>query len=178
MAFKNKISVGIIGPGKTGLSLAEAFLKTGDLGWILCRSEEKKIELLKTGFKNAVAEFPLKNIPDVIFITVRDSQISEVVEDLLKIHRNFTRGNLFKNIYFIHCSGALGKDVLQPLEEIGGVAIAAHPFQTFARPSAGFLKGIAWGIEADENDRDFISGLVSFLKGKPVFLSKDTIEKK
>ncbi len=178
MVLKTNFSVGIIGPGKTGLSLAEAFLKTGNLAWILCRNDEKKGELLKAGFKNAISEFSFKNTPDVIFITVRDSQISSVVDNLLKIHQNFPQKNLFKNTCFIHCSGALGKNILQPLEEIGGITIAAHPFQTFARPSDEFLKDIAWGIEAKEQDRDFISGLISLLGGKPFFLSNETIKKK
>lgn len=177
MAFKNNFSVGIIGPGKTGLSLAEAFLKTGNLAWILCRNEEKKNEVLKNGFKNAVLEIP-PNIPDIIFITVRDSQISEVVENLLKVHEEYSEHHLLKSTLFIHCSGALRADILQPLLKTGAHIIAAHPFQTFARPSAEFLKGIAWGIETEEIYHEKLVNIITLLKGKPFFLSKETIEKK
>ncbi len=176
--IENVTTVGIIGPGKTGLSLAEAFLKARKLAWILCRNEEKKSELLKAGFKNAVAEFPFKNIPDIIFITVRDSQISDVVGNLLKSHGQFSEKDLFKDTIFIHCSGALRVDILQPLLKTGARICAAHPFQTFARPSADFLKGVAWGIEAEEDQREEISKIITLLKGKPFFLSKETIAKK
>ncbi len=175
--LKNTLSVGIIGPGKTGLTLAEAFLKTGNLAWILCRNNEKKEELLKKGFQNAVSEFPL-DIPGVIFITVRDSQISDVVENLLKIHENSSDKNLFKNTLFIHTSGALTKDILQPLLKTGACICAAHPFQTIVRPSDEFLKGIAWGIDADEIHHETLLKIITLLKGKPIFLSKETLLKK
>lgn len=178
MAFKN-FSVGIIGPGKTGLSLAEAFLKTGNLAWILCRNDEKKEEVLKSGFKNVVSEFPFKEIPEVIFITVRDGQISSVVENLLKIHENSPEENLFKNTIFIHTSGALSIAILSPLLKTGArITAAAHPFQTIARPSSEFLKGIVWGIEAEEINHDKITEIITLLDGKPIFLSKETVVKK
>jgi predicted short-subunit dehydrogenase-like oxidoreductase (DUF2520 family) len=180
MAFKNTFSVGIIGPGKTGLSLAEAFLKTGNLAWVLCRSEKKRQEALKRGITNVCLELPVGEIPDVIFITVQDRKIEETATELFTIHRRFLyfKKELFKNTVFIHCSGALRRNVLKELENISAGIAAAHPFQTFPRASDGFLKGIAWGIEAEEIHHEMLAEIITVLKGKPIVLTEETLLKK
>ncbi|HYF03394.1 MAG TPA: DUF2520 domain-containing protein [Patescibacteria group bacterium] len=177
MAVENNFSVGIIGPGKTGLALAQSFLKRGNLAWILCRNEDQRVKIFHQGFSTAIAKFPII-IPDVIFITVRDSQIKNVVDQLLKVYETSYNKNLFKNTIFIHCSGALRRDIFQELESISAGTAAAHPYQTISRPSEDFLKGIAWGVEADMKLHEKISEIVVTLHGKPYFLSTETLLKK
>ncbi len=174
-------SIGIIGIGKLGESLADMLFNKKILSFLLIRNNDKKLEIInKYNFNSADSPLIVQNyneIPDsfdCLFLTVNDSSIKTVIKELIRTKLDF------RNKFVIHCSGLLSSEVILPLRNKGAIAIAAHPFQTFFNPSRKNFDGIYWGIESIHDEKDIIPfiNLINSFNSKYMILNFSSKEQK
>ncbi len=139
-------SISIIGAGAVGSSIALALFKSG-IKPVAIFSENgkssallaKKIKAKQFGSANQIAL-----LSDIIFISVPDDRISDVVENISNIPGSL-RGKTF-----IHTSGALTSDELSALAKRGASIGSMHPLQTFAKKgNRTSLKNVWCAVEGD-----------------------------
>lgn len=96
---------------------------------------------------------------DVVFLTVPDSAIETACRALEWKPRHRV----------IHCSGALGLDVLSSARERGALVGCLHPLQSFpARdPEPGRFTGISCGVEAEDPLGALLEGMVRGVGARP-----------
>ena len=166
--MENKISVGIIGYGKVGKSLSEAFNSLGVLSFILTFSPEK-VPDIKSKHGDNIAVYhniiEIDKCPDFVFLTLPDNIISSVSYELAE----FFKEKLAKK-FVVHTSGIKSADILSDCSRYGAKTASAHPYQTFYYPSSAILIDVPWGI-CSENYAE-ISGLIKLIKGKPFDLNE------
>jgi len=166
--MENKISVGIIGYGRVGKSLSEAFNSLGILSFILTYSREKTPGI-KSKHHETIKVYhnvnEIEHCPDFIFLTIPDKTI-ESVSEVVAGHFQ----DRIENKYICHTSGINSIDVLSSCEKYGAKTASVHPYQTFYYPSSSILMDIPWGIYTDYYGE--ISGLIKLIKGKPFNLKE------
>jgi predicted short-subunit dehydrogenase-like oxidoreductase (DUF2520 family) len=180
----DKKKVAIIGPGRVGLTLGLALKKKG---YPIVGVAGKTLQSARKGAKILKAPLFTTKISDVlqkaqiILITTPDREIENVVKELKKAMRSaeFGVGNI-KDILVIHTSGAMGCDVLEPLQKIGALTLALHPIMTFAkkenieyRTRNIELRNIYWGMDGKGKALQLGKKLVKELGGIPVQVSKE-----
>ncbi len=174
--LNKSIKVGIIGAGQVGSLLAEKLNSTDSLSFIISRNKNKTNELIERNINKSKI---LRSISDInsfveyIIIAVRDSQIKEVVDELLKLDKSY----LIKTVIF-HTSGSLSKSELSKLSDMKAIIGAAHPYQTFFKQDIRILDKIAWGIDCDEVNIELFNLIVEKLEGVPKILSKSALANK
>jgi len=128
--------VGFIGAGRVGCAMAWHCRRLGypiagvtDLkpkqAWVVYGLMKKEYERLSSREVAAGS--------DVLFLTVPDTHIAAVFESVRKW--------LMPGTIVVHCSGALGTDVLSGAREQGLGALALHPVQSFSSHSQA-IKGL------------------------------------
>ena len=169
------LNIGIIGAGKLGTVLARFFGKRGQLLWIADISNDARNSIKSyisddvNIFSSVIETDPL---PDIIFLTVNDSQIENAAKAITK-----AKGKELESKVVIFCSGMLTLSVLNACKEAGAKTFGAHPYQTFYHSDPELLHGISWGVEA-VGEKDIIKNIIEYMGGSPYFLGKETIEKK
>lgn len=120
--------IGIIGAGKIAHSLVYALKSSGfQVDFIISKE--------KSSAKNLASEFKINNHSDglnsiqnenqIIFLTVPDSKIQKVARSISKLNLNF------KNILFLHLSGAEDISVLNDLKKKKSLTGSLHIMQSF-----------------------------------------------
>ncbi len=158
-------SVGIIGYGKLGSALAEVFLDLKTIKWIVDSDPEKfrNLSISKCDTYHNLNE--ITTLTDYIFIVVNDSKINDISK---KLAQKF--GVKLKNTTLIHCSGALGLDVLKKCQPYAKNLATIHPYQTFYYPDKELFKcACSYNSLKYENE---IINLIKLLGGKPFFLEE------
>lgn len=140
------LSVSFIGAGRVAKALGIALARKGvKIRNVASRSESSARQLVGvlagsrfTTIDEATAE------TDVIFVTVPDDAIAEVVSS----HRNWREG-----VLAVHCSGSWDLSVLEHARSNGASVGGFHPLQTFANPdlAASSLEGSSVGLEGDHD---------------------------
>lgn len=167
------MSIGIIGLGKLGCSLAIGLKKEGFMISGLFSKSADSVQFINdklgTSFKNNLIDTVKSS--DIVFITVSDSSIADVAYE---ISCNLENENIRDKI-FIHCSGALSTSVLEPLANKGGHTVSLHPIQTFADKEMGWrgLYGIYYGFEGCKEALESIKTVVLAFKGKILNINKE-----
>jgi predicted short-subunit dehydrogenase-like oxidoreductase (DUF2520 family) len=137
-------SIGLVGAGRLGSALAAGLLAEGyRVSGVCSQDRESARELadrLAATVQVAGSPAELARHCDLVFLTVPDREIQSVAEAVPWEPRHAV----------VHCSGALGLDVLRPALERGAQAGCFHPLQSFPSrvPAAGQFVGIYCGIEA------------------------------
>lgn len=169
----NKQTVGIIGTGRLGLSLALALGDT--VAWIVGRSEQGRRRAGEIVNGSEVhGEIEAVSAPaNYIVLAVSDTALPDVAQQC-SLHW----GEQLAGRVVVHCSGALNRDILASCALAGAKTPAIHPYQTFAAPSAEAFRGIAWGVDALPDEQVVAAMFVEYLGGKPFFLSGLTLEHK
>ena len=168
------MKVRIIGGGSVGSSLALKLETVTSVDYqLIYNSDATHDRLLEIGIpSDTITNWDNANFNcDIIVICVKDSQIETVAEQLSSKISGFTP-------LVIHTSGAKSKDVLAPLLSNGCKIAAAHPYQTFAESESDVFSGTAWGIDADDDEKELIDRFIEALGGKSIYLSEDTLANK
>lgn len=141
------ISVGVIGAGRLGTTLAAALERAG------------------YAVNAATSERNGKSIADqcdLVFLTVPDGAIAEVCQAIPWGPRHSV----------VHCSGAIGLDVLTAAADAGAMTGSLHPLQTFPsrEPEPERFAGIVCGIEGAEPLGSMLEEIAVALGSRPVRL--------
>jgi predicted short-subunit dehydrogenase-like oxidoreductase (DUF2520 family) len=169
MALK---SIGIIGTGKLGSSLAVALQSKGfdisglySIGGV---SQECLCSRLGIRAQNDLRKLVVGS--DIIFITVPDSQIRSVSR---QISHSLDALTLKKKCFF-HMSGALTSDELADLDKFGAYIGSLHPIQTFAGTANDpkIFEGIYYGFEGSCEAYTAAKYIVDILNGSIFSIDK------
>ncbi len=172
-------SVGVIGVGKVGLSIAFSLHRQQRLAWLVVRSDERR-QQLQLAFESTPIFASVEELfehhavlPDAVVIATPDASIATVSNSLAQCF-----AEILNDILVVHCSGARGLDELQACRAEGARTAAAHPFQTFTHAHERLLHAICWGIECDADDEAHARSLVRLLGGTQIILDEFTREHK
>lgn len=138
----------IIGFGYLGKALSHRLLELDSLHCIVSKHFSAS-DLEFRPFVGRVQIFnslkELNEIPEVVFITTSDSQIPNVVDEIVSNFPNQLEGRVF-----IHCSGIHSDKILNLLERKGGTTASAHPLQTFYKYHSGIFDRIFWIVQSEK----------------------------
>lgn len=155
------MKAGIIGGGRVGCCLAQYFQQLGILQGITA-GHAAKSELLAERFGTEImTNERLAREADILFITVPDRMILPVAQDMAAAGAGVLCGKVF-----LHCSGSLGTEVLQPLQEQGAFIGSCHPLQSFAG-AATELRGVYMAVDGDEAAVAAAEKVAAMLGGVP-----------
>lgn len=161
----------IIGAGKFAFSFTTALKKAGvNVTCIISRSLSSAAELATIADVKLYSD-KLSDLPSdvqMVFITVPDSEIRNIADNLSTLKNEFTGRT------FIHCSGALDSSELQPLEDKGAASASFHVMQTFPSKKIVEIKGCYASIETnDEVCYNELNDLAIRLQLNPFRLMKE-----
>jgi predicted short-subunit dehydrogenase-like oxidoreductase (DUF2520 family) len=136
--------VGLVGTGRLGASLARALDQAGYRVVALADRNASAARELAEGLSGAqvLSAAEITECSDLVFITVGDALIESLVEQL-----SWRPGQAV-----IHCSGALGLDVLEGAAARGARTGRLHPLQSFPSTvgDASRFRNITCGVEGEE----------------------------
>ncbi|HLZ23988.1 MAG TPA: DUF2520 domain-containing protein [Ktedonobacterales bacterium] len=167
-------SIGIIGAGAVGVTLARALAARGARISAVASRSQASAESLAAVLPH-VRAIPPGDMPaaaDLVFLTVSDAAITPLAEAL---HWRAGQG-------VVHLSGARGADALIAVAARGAHPAALHPLMTFARPAPDVpaatllqrLSGCTWALEADDPAlASILEALVAALGGAVVRLAPE-----
>ena len=155
------MKAGIIGGGKVGCCLAQYFQQAGILQGITAGHAEKSMLLAKRFGTEPLTNEKLVQQADVLLLTVPDRLIQPVAQQLAAVGAEALCGKIF-----LHCSGSLGTEVLQPLKEQGAFIGSCHPLQSFVS-AATELRGVYMAVDGDAEAAAAAKEIVTLLGGIP-----------
>ena len=147
------MKIGVIGGGKVGCCLA-GYLKQ-QLQGITASSEAHSLQLAERFGLKPCTNVELVQRADVLLLTVPDRLIGAVAEQLVHecaesaaTEAADSKQSLMGKI-FLHCSGSMGLEALDPLQREGAHVGSLHPLQSFAG-GATQLAGVYMAVDGDE----------------------------
>src|SRR5689334_5673982 len=143
-AKSGKSSVAIIGTGRLGSALAVALAGAGfEVRELVGRTPSKARGLAKKVGARAVGFGGAALDSDIIWLTVSDSAIRDVAEQLSSRHDQWADKIVF------HSSGALTGDELSALRARGAHVASVHPLMTFSGVKQPQFQGAWMALEGD-----------------------------
>lgn len=156
-----KQSISIIGTGALGSMLAKALaVKKNPIKSLFNRSQHSVDRLTNQLQVEHSGTFPQKieELGDIIFLTVPDRNIKEVVEKLAVLSDDFS------GFVIVHTSGNYTSKLLSPVEEKGAATATFHPLQTFtAYSTPADFEQIYIDIEGDTRALELLKEIAAEL---------------
>lgn len=155
-----KKKIGIIGAGRLGTNLAAALKEKGLLvSGVSCQDYAESLSVAKRIGVHAFKDnYELAQSSDVIFVTVPDTLIITVAEDIV-------RHGLAEGKIMLHCSGTMSGFVLPCSPNL--LRGSFHPLQSFASAGVDFA-GIYIAMDGDNEAVNFMRELCKVLDTKPL----------
>lgn len=159
------LSFGVAGPGRVGMSLAEAFAAAGLSCAGVYGGTHAKARAAELGVRHFNEPLGLVAAADVIFICVPDRFINEAAEGMAKAAAQAGLDVCGK--YFYHVSGSTGLDELAQLKALGAETGSLHPLQSFPAPVKS-LAGIGMAVDGSAKAQELgfklarLSGAAAF----------------
>lgn len=151
------MSIGFIGPGKVGVSLARYFsYKNIEISGFYGKNPDSLKEACN--LTDTIIFLDLKNLiteSDIIVITTPDDIISEIDKQISKYNLN---GKIV-----LHTSGSLSSDILSNAENSGASIYSIHPMFAFSNKFTDLkkLNNIYFSVEGKNTDKD--SDIIKFM---------------
>ena len=166
--FDKSSSIGFIGAGKVGGTLAITLAKVGYSVKGVANRTYASAEELAARIPGCTAYPSYQKLIDaceVVFITTSDGAIGQIA----------AVGEWRRGQGVVHCSGAASLDVLDNATKSGAVPGAFHPFQAFSSVDNGVksIPGITFGIEGDEAMRKYLGEIAREIGANPIFLNAE-----
>lgn len=164
--FDLNSKIAVIAAGRLGSSLATALIEKGlNVVSVSTRRESHRKWIAERLPKVHVsADFAeASSLADIVFITSTDSAIEEMCR----------KCNWKPAQAVVHCSGALGLNVLKFAADASASVGSMHPLQTFPSPdSHRLLSRITFAIESDSDDlMSWLSNLTELFEGSRIIIS-------
>ena len=167
--YENK-SFTIIGSGALGGALKDFLNEQSYFIRSVFNSREGVIKSGKGFSIKSERTYPVEESEagDVIFISVPDDDIPEVVQQLSVVNLDWSNKSV------IHCSGNLFSDELEILSKRGAQIASMHPLQTFQRgDSAARFDGIFVSLEGDSELCKELEDFVEAMGANPLRVKKE-----
>lgn len=162
-----------IGTGALGTTLINALNELNyEIKSIYNRTESKAKALAEQVYVSISGSFPEQQdeLGDVVFLTVPDSQVTEVSDKLVGLGDS----RFWEKKKVLHCSGVLTTDALKTLGDKGASVGAMHPLQTFSNQSTSKdFRDIYFSFQGDEEAKKIVESMIRPLGAKYVELSKE-----
>ena len=157
--------IGVIGPGRVGATLAEAFHLAG---YPVVAAYGRRPEAVRAvadrvpGLVAGTTPQAVVDLADIVFIAVSDDAIDRVCESV----------TWRADQAAVHCSGARELDALQAAASAGAMVGSFHPLQMFATPAAALstLPGCTIAVEGTGELLDWLDGTARRLQCLPIRL--------
>ncbi len=164
-----KFRIGIYGLGRLGMSLTLAMFDRGFPPIAVGSHRIQHRDELPAALRDRWRDTPVAMVEsaDLIFLTVRDDVIPDLVQALARHMPSSVKRS------FIHCSGALGPDVFQPLLSSGHPGAVFHPLNSFPNPETGrtLFDGTWIGLHATDPELEQqLMEIAKRLNGHPLIL--------
>jgi predicted short-subunit dehydrogenase-like oxidoreductase (DUF2520 family) len=156
-------AIAIIGAGNLGTALSLALGQTRyRVGEIVSRqSPSSRARAAKLARRIGARRLVLESNEiqaEVIWLCVPDREIASCAKALARLQCS---GRIF-----LHSSGAVGSDALQPLRKRGASVASAHPLMTFVSGVAPSFRGVSFALEGDRKAVTAARRIVSVLGGE------------
>jgi predicted short-subunit dehydrogenase-like oxidoreductase (DUF2520 family) len=161
----NPENIVVIGAGKVGSSIAGKLFEQGRLNRIIDRNNtafDNLIGIPESYF--SISHQDITEKPRLIIIAINDYLLPE-------IDNQIAESEIWRDCIIAHTSGIHNKLVLKECRKECFRTAALHPYQTFFKPNAELLNGIAWGIDCDVQDFEFLADIIRTINGKPYLLN-------
>jgi predicted short-subunit dehydrogenase-like oxidoreductase (DUF2520 family) len=112
-------------------------------------------------------------VGEILIIATKDDVLRAVVERIVE-----RRGGDLQNVLVLHVNGSLGTELLSPVHEVGALAAATHPFQTFGDDDPSALDEIGWGVQCDDAAWQRTREFIELLGGIPWLMTDVSHERK
>jgi predicted short-subunit dehydrogenase-like oxidoreductase (DUF2520 family) len=157
------VKIAIVGTGRVGTAIAVA-LKKHEIVGLSSREKTHAISCIKlTNCPNwSPVPYEITKSADVVFITVPDSKIVSVYQDIEK------NNGFKKNSTVIHTSGTLSSDILKR-----NGRLSMHPIHPFTDNSINSINSIIFALEGDKYGLEIGKKLVKDLKGEYFIIPKE-----
>lgn len=160
----------LIGPGKVGLSLAQAWLGCGAirLGSVLAsQPAHAQAAVARLGAGQAVSTLAELGAAELTLIASPDGRIADLAGQLAAAQVLRPGSGVW------HASGALAAEQLAPLAEQGIRLASAHPVMSFANPerAQASLPGMPVALEGDATLCQHLAQLFAQLGARPFTLA-------
>jgi len=152
--------VGFIGAGKVGTAFGKFLINKGiNVMGYNNRSKENLEKALEFTQTKAYSKKEIVDISDVIFITVKDDQIEEVLESSIDSFKSL------KQKTFIHMSGVHSSKILNKAFERGADVYSLHPLQSVSiiEKATNDFEETYFSIETIGEFNDNIITILSFI---------------
>lgn len=160
-----EVPLAFIGTGRVGSAMAIDLKERGYNVEAVYDIDEPRSRhvAMKAGARAASGEADAARNATVIFVTTQDSHIRHACG-----RASTTAGDMMLKT-FMHMSGSLPLNALEPAEKKGALLGSVHPIQTFAdaRAAAHDLPGATFSVTARAGAYYFASALVEELGGTP-----------
>lgn len=114
-----------------------------------------------------------ESIGNILIVATKDDVLRAVVDRIVE-----RRGNDLHDVLVLHVNGSLGTELLSPVHDVGALAAAAHPFQTFGDDDPSALDEIGWGVQCDDAAWHLTREFVELLGGIPWLMTDVSHERK
>ena len=166
--FSRKSTIGFVGAGVVGGSLAVALWQQGYPVVTVASRTFASAQSLASRVAGCVPFASVQeaaDASDVVFITTPDDAIEPVASGI-----SWRPGQ-----GVVHCSGAASLDLFHQAVRQGAVAGAFHPLQAISSVENGVssIPGTTFGIEGDGEMRAFLKETALAIGGRPVFLNAE-----
>lgn len=158
-----KPSFSIIGAGKVGSALGLLLMQRGyPSAGVYSRSASSTRRLALQLNAKACNHPAEAATADLVFITTTDREIG-VMASVIARKEIPRQGQIF-----IHTSGALSSDIMQPVRQLGAFAISMHPLQAFSdvEMAQKNLPGSCFALEGDAGAVPAVVEIINDLAGK------------
>ncbi|MEI6090792.1 MAG: Rossmann-like and DUF2520 domain-containing protein [bacterium] len=164
----NQENIVVVGAGKVGSSIAGKLFEEGRLSRIIHRNPEafeSFYGITESYFTTSLDDIPEK--PKLMILAITENNLEE-------IDSKIADSEIWRDCIIAHTSGINDRYLLKACRKECFRTAAVHPYQTFFSPNPLLLNDIAWGIDCDIQDFEFLADIIRILKGKP-FLLDNTI---
>ena len=158
-----KLSFSLVGPGRLGMNLAHELINNGFIARTIISKTDKSIRKAKSilsaeQFSTGIED--LTDPGDILFISVPDDSIKDVVKEIFLKVPNLSRTAC------LHFSGVNSSRLLRSLEEKGAFIGSLHPLYSFPGEIEPIPPGILFTYEGGEAAGTIAEKVVSTLNGR------------
>lgn len=163
-AIANPENIVVVGAGKVGSSIAIKLFEQNRLSRII-DSDPKAFKNLN-GIPEDYFATSLYDLPEktrLLILAINDDFLEEIDVQI-------ANSDLWRDCIIAHTSGIYDKLVLKECRKECFRTASIHPYQTFFSPDPKLLNKIAWGVDCDIQDFDFLADIIRTINGKPYLL--------